>query len=122
MDSSSQVQRPIELQAPEDFSYLIDNVRKAAADSINAAFPPVGDGDNDDHQEDELRVRIEQMVNDYITQTFTLVAPNVTINGLPVDPAHFLSSSSSNKKNRRHHKKSKRNTNTNPSTRASAPG
>lgn len=56
--------RRIELQAPEDFSYLINNVRRAAADSINAAFPPVPDGDDD--QEDELRVRIEQMVNEVL--------------------------------------------------------
>lgn len=59
MDSSSQ--RKIELQSPEDLSYLIDNVRRAAADSINAAFPPV---EGTEGQEDELRVRIEQMVND----------------------------------------------------------
>jgi kinetochor protein Mis14/NSL1 len=58
MDSSS---RKIELQASEDFTYLIDNVRRAAIDSINAAFPPVEGADG---QEDELRVRIEQMVND----------------------------------------------------------
>jgi kinetochor protein Mis14/NSL1 len=54
--------RKIELQSPEDLTYLVDNVRRAAADSINAAFPPV------DHpldgQEDELRNRIEQLVND----------------------------------------------------------
>ncbi|KAM7183298.1 putative kinetochore protein [Naviculisporaceae sp. PSN 640] len=83
--------RRIELQAPEDFSYLINNVRRAAADSINAAFPPVPEGD--DAQEDELRVRIEQMVDEYITKTFTLAAPNISINGLPVDPTRFLSSS-----------------------------
>jgi kinetochor protein Mis14/NSL1 len=58
MDSSS---RKIELQTPEDFTFLIDNVRRAATDSINAAFPPVEGADG---QEDELRVRIEQMVND----------------------------------------------------------
>ncbi|KAM7220652.1 putative kinetochore protein [Rhypophila decipiens] len=83
--------RRIELQAPEDFSYLINNVRRAAADSINAAFPPVPDGHDDDH-EDELRVRIEQMVDEYITKTFTYAAPNVSINGLPVDPSRFLPS------------------------------
>ena len=53
--------RKIELQSPEDLAYLVDNVRRAAADSINAAFPPVEGADG---QEDELRVRIEQMVND----------------------------------------------------------
>lgn len=30
----------------------------------------------------------------YITQTFTLASPNLTINGLPVDPTHFFSASS----------------------------
>jgi hypothetical protein len=54
--------RPIELQSPEDLTYLIENVRRAAADSINAAFPPV-EGPPDG-QEDELRNRIEQLVND----------------------------------------------------------
>lgn len=87
MDASSSAQRKIELQSPEDFSYLVDNVRRAAADSINAAFPPV---DGSDPREDELRVEVERMVNDYITQTFTLAAPNVTINGLPFDPAPYL--------------------------------
>ncbi|KAK5661741.1 hypothetical protein OQA88_9842 [Cercophora sp. LCS_1] len=85
-------QRKIELQSHEDLSYLIANVRRAAADSINAAFPPV---EGTDGQEDELRTRIEQMVDDYINQTFTLASPNLSINGMPVDPAHFLSSSSS---------------------------
>ncbi|KAK0725414.1 hypothetical protein B0H67DRAFT_482933 [Lasiosphaeris hirsuta] len=85
------VHRKIELQAPEDFTYLIDNVRRAAADSINAAFPPVEGADG---QEDELRVRIEQMVNDYIIQTFTLATPNLTINGLPIDPSHYFSPTS----------------------------
>ena len=55
--------RRIELQSPEDLAYLIDNVRRAAADSINAAFPPV-DHPLDGHDEDELRNRIEQLVND----------------------------------------------------------
>ncbi|KAK3290656.1 uncharacterized protein B0H64DRAFT_478963 [Chaetomium fimeti] len=82
--------RPIELQSPEDLTYLIDNVRRAAADSINAAFPPVDNGL--DGQEDELRNRIEQLVNDYILKTFTLAAPNLTINGLPLPnpPTHLL--------------------------------
>ncbi|KAK4676116.1 hypothetical protein QC764_509230 [Podospora pseudoanserina] len=41
MDDS--IQRKIELQSPDDLRYLITNVRKAATDSINAAFPPVLD-------------------------------------------------------------------------------
>lgn len=73
----SAVHRRIELQSPEDFTYLIDNVRRAAADSINAAFPPVDAGDRngeDEEEEDELRVRIEQLVDD------------VRVSSLPIYP------------------------------------
>ncbi|KAI1173408.1 hypothetical protein F4777DRAFT_580987 [Nemania sp. FL0916] len=80
--------RKIELQAAEDLAYLIANVRRAAAARIDEAFPPV-----DDNTEDVLRTRIEQHVNEYITQTFTLAAPSLSINGFPVDGASFLSSS-----------------------------
>ncbi|KAF3763805.1 hypothetical protein M406DRAFT_341225 [Cryphonectria parasitica EP155] len=90
MDGSAH--RKIELQSPEDLTYLINNVRRAAAEHIGAAFPPV---EGDDAQEDELRVRIEGMVNDYIHQTFTLAAPNLSINGFELDartfPAVYLS-------------------------------
>ncbi|KAI0862276.1 hypothetical protein F4860DRAFT_472829 [Xylaria cubensis] len=86
MDSA----RKIELQVPEDLAYLVANVRRAAAARIDEAFPPV-----DDSTEDELRTRIEELVNEYITKTFTLAAPNLSINGLPVDASHFLSSSTS---------------------------
>ncbi|KAI8946042.1 hypothetical protein F4801DRAFT_92668 [Xylaria longipes] len=82
MDSA----RKIELQVPEDLAYLVANVRRAAAARIDEAFPPV-----DDSTEDELRTRIEELVSEYITKTFTLAAPNLTINGLPVDASHFLS-------------------------------
>lgn len=60
MDTSTD-HRKIELQSAEDFTYLINNVRRAAADSINAAFPPVeGAGGHGD----ELRTQIEQLVNE----------------------------------------------------------
>ncbi|KAF4999046.1 hypothetical protein FGRMN_2736 [Fusarium graminum] len=90
MDSESvvsQVQRKIELQAPEDLSYLIANVRRAAADRLNEAFPVVEGNDG----EDELRDQIEKLVNEYIDKTFTLASPNLSINGLPVAPDTFLS-------------------------------
>lgn len=78
MDSAAP--RPIELQSPEDLAYLIDNVRRAAADSINTAFPPV-DGADADAQEDELRNRIEQLVNDVRTS----LPPNLH----SIRPVHF---------------------------------
>ncbi|KAI1822209.1 hypothetical protein F4861DRAFT_410852 [Xylaria intraflava] len=51
--------RKIELQAPEDLAYLVANVRRAAAARIDEAFPPV-----EDSSEDELRTRIEALVNE----------------------------------------------------------
>ncbi|KAI1015999.1 hypothetical protein LB504_009025 [Fusarium proliferatum] len=89
MDSESvvaQVQRKIELQAPEDLSYLIANVRRAAAERLNEAFPVVEGNDG----EDELRNQIEKL---YIDKTFSLASPNLSINGLPVSPDSFLSES-----------------------------
>lgn len=116
--------RKIELQAPEDFAYLVDNVRRAAADSVAAAFPPVANEDDNNNNdkattgkngkkkkrvdEDDLHTRVEALVNEvrsppasgniseniadvlqYIRRAFALAAPNLTINGLPVDPAPF---------------------------------
>ena len=56
----SQVQRKIELQSPEDLSYLIANVRAAAATRLNDAYPHV-DGQAGD---DELRNEVERLVNE----------------------------------------------------------
>ena len=53
--------RKIELQTPDDLSYLIANVRRAARERIDEAFPPVN---RDDGGDDELRVRIEALVNE----------------------------------------------------------
>lgn len=79
MEMESAVHRRIELQSLEDFTYLIDNVRRAAADSINAAFPPVDPGDrngeDEEEEEDELRVRIEGLVNDVCLFIFGLIFP-----------------------------------------------
>lgn len=61
MDPAS-AHRKIELQAPEDLSYLVANVRRAAAARIDEAFPPV-EGDAA-AEEDELRTRIEELVNE----------------------------------------------------------
>lgn len=59
------VHRKIELQSPEDLTFLINNVRRAAEEHINAAFPPVDDGQDDAAAGgDELRVRIEKLVAD----------------------------------------------------------
>lgn len=50
-------QRRIELQTNEDLTYLIGNVRRAAAARLNEAFPVV-------EGEDELREHIESLVDE----------------------------------------------------------
>ncbi|KFA79071.1 hypothetical protein S40288_08158 [Stachybotrys chartarum IBT 40288] len=84
MDADSvvaQVQRRIELQSPEDLTFLVGNVRKAARARVDEAFPHVEAAAADD---DDLRNQIEALVNEYIDKTFALAAPNLSINGLPV--------------------------------------
>ncbi|KAI1808569.1 hypothetical protein F4811DRAFT_499835 [Daldinia bambusicola] len=94
--SASAAHRKIELQAPEDLAYLLANVRRAAAARLDEAFPPVdGAGSGAAADGDELRTRIEELVNEYIVKTFTLAGPNLSINGMPVDTAHYLSGSPS---------------------------
>ena len=56
----SGVQRKIELQSPEDLSYLITNVRNGAAQRLNEAFPQVQGAEG----EDELRNQIEALINE----------------------------------------------------------
>ncbi|KAH9228018.1 hypothetical protein K456DRAFT_41733 [Colletotrichum gloeosporioides 23] len=80
--------RKIELQSNEDLAYLLDNVRRAAQDQLDKAFPQI---EGSSAQEDELRAPIERLVNEYINKTFTYAAPNLSINGLDADPAVFLS-------------------------------
>ncbi|OHF01249.1 hypothetical protein CORC01_03564 [Colletotrichum orchidophilum] len=80
--------RKIELQSRDDLAYLLNNVRRAAQEQLDNAFPHI-EGSN--AQEDELRAPIERLVNEYINKTFTYAAPNLSINGMDTDPANFLS-------------------------------
>ncbi|KAK3191998.1 hypothetical protein K4F52_002041 [Lecanicillium sp. MT-2017a] len=82
-----QAQRRIELSSKQDLAYLVANVRRAAAEYMAEAFPQI-EGQASD--EDELRNQIEVLVDEYINQTFTLASPNLSINGLPVQPESFL--------------------------------
>ncbi|TDZ15598.1 Kinetochore protein mis14 [Colletotrichum orbiculare MAFF 240422] len=80
--------RKIELQSHEDLAYLLGNVRRAAQDQLDKAFPQI---EGSEAQEDELRAPIERLVHEYINKTFKYAAPNLSINGLDADPNTFLS-------------------------------
>lgn len=72
--------RKIELQAPDDLAYLLANVRRAAAARLDEAFPPV-EGANAGGEGDELRTRIEELVNEVCLYfiSFFVFHPNSSI-------------------------------------------
>ncbi|PQE14371.1 kinetochore mis14 protein [Rutstroemia sp. NJR-2017a BBW] len=77
-------QRRIELQSPDDLSYLIGNVKRAAKERIDKDLPPI-------EGEDAMRKMVEEIVDRYIAQTFHTASLNISINGLPPSP-EFLDS------------------------------
>jgi len=72
-------QRKIELQSPEDLTYLIDNVRRAANERIDKDLPPI-------EGEDHMRTQVEELVHGYVSKTFEFASDNITINGLAPPP------------------------------------
>ena len=76
MESSvSDHQRKIELQAPQDLTYLIDNVRTAAQQQIDLNLPPQGD-------DDTFRTKVSGYVQQYVQDTWSSALPSLSINGL----------------------------------------
>ncbi|OBT46275.1 hypothetical protein VE00_02347 [Pseudogymnoascus sp. WSF 3629] len=73
----AELQRKIELQEPDDLRYLLANTRRVAGEKIDVALPPI-------EGEDVLRQKVEELVNSYVTKTFSMAAPNTLINGHPV--------------------------------------
>lgn len=65
--SATAAHRKIELQSPEDLAYLVNNVRRAATESVAAAFPPVegaAAAAAGGATKDDLHLRIEELVNE----------------------------------------------------------
>ncbi|PHH88577.1 hypothetical protein CDD83_7345 [Cordyceps sp. RAO-2017] len=71
------VQRRIELQSAEDLTYLLANVRRAAAARLDEAFPAVAAADGDD----ELRDRIAALVNEVSLPLHLLNADTKEVGG-----------------------------------------
>lgn len=107
--------RRIDLQSPSDLTYLHHNIRRAAAEKLDLAFPPRAAPEG---EEDALRVKAEALVQEvrpsslpplplalfryrgrggcacpkrggkqYIAQTLTLALPSLSVNGLDAAPA-----------------------------------
>jgi hypothetical protein len=72
--------RKIELQSPADLQHLIATAKRAARQKIDLAFPQSAAS-----HDDELRRRVEALVDDYIKGVFAGVRSNVTLNGMDLD-------------------------------------
>ncbi|KAL8829909.1 MAG: hypothetical protein Q9191_001729 [Dirinaria sp. TL-2023a] len=70
--------RQIELQAPADFTYLLANIRASAQQKIEAAFPRSA---APQREEDALRSKVEELVQQYVTRTLEFALDSISING-----------------------------------------
>ncbi|CAF9942814.1 MAG: hypothetical protein ALECFALPRED_010086 [Alectoria fallacina] len=75
--------RRIDLQSPSDLTYLFNNIKTSARQKIDLAIPPSAAPEG----EDAYRSKVEELVQEYIIQTFTLALPSMTLNGLDPSPA-----------------------------------
>ncbi|KAK2743275.1 hypothetical protein FQN57_004964 [Myotisia sp. PD_48] len=69
--------RKVELQSTPDLSYLYANTVSAAREKLDLHFPPAANDDSD-----PMKERVQQLVNDFITRTFTAAIPSISINGI----------------------------------------
>ena len=72
--------RRIELQSAADLHYLRSNARRAARQIIDLHLPPTAAPDGG--EEDELRRGVEELVEEYIKNTFKSARHSLSINGL----------------------------------------
>ncbi|KAI5855465.1 hypothetical protein BZA05DRAFT_240456 [Tricharina praecox] len=70
--------RKIELQSPEDLRYLLSQITEVARSNIDQHLPSGAVSATD-----PLRQRVEEEVLQFITRTFTLAQPSISVNGLP---------------------------------------
>ncbi|KAK8211673.1 hypothetical protein BKA81DRAFT_288367, partial [Phyllosticta paracitricarpa] len=72
--------RRVELQSPADLAYLVANVKRAARQKIDLHLPPSAAPEGG---EDVLRRRVEELVDEYIRNTFASARHGISINGMP---------------------------------------
>jgi len=77
--------RKVELQSPADLQHLEATARRAAREKIDRALPPSAAANGSSGEGDVLRRRVEQLVDEYIKNTFQGVRANVVVNGVDVE-------------------------------------
>ncbi|KAL8844527.1 MAG: hypothetical protein Q9205_000041 [Flavoplaca limonia] len=75
--------RKIDLQSPADLTYLHTNIKHSAQQKLDLAIPASATPANDPN--DSFRPQVQQLIQDYITQTLTLALPSLAINGLDAE-------------------------------------
>ncbi|MCJ1446094.1 MAG: hypothetical protein MMC23_006599 [Stictis urceolatum] len=86
-------QRKIDLQAPADLTYLLDNIKDTAQKKLDLHIPP--SAAPEDGQEDAFRTTVENLVFQYIQHTIALALPSISINGLDASPSFLTPTPSS---------------------------
>ncbi|KAL8928551.1 MAG: hypothetical protein Q9208_001785 [Pyrenodesmia sp. 3 TL-2023] len=74
--------RKIDLQSPADLVYLQSNIKLSAQQKLDLAIPPSATPAN---ETDTFRPQVQQLVQEYITQTLSLALPSLAINGLDAE-------------------------------------
>jgi kinetochor protein Mis14/NSL1 len=77
--------RKVELQSPADLQHLEATAKRAAREKIDRALPPSAAANGSSGEGDVLRRRVEELVDEYIRNTFKGVRANVVVNGLDVE-------------------------------------
>ncbi|KAJ5103990.1 Kinetochore Mis14 [Penicillium argentinense] len=78
--------RKIELQSPADFTYLYANAVALSRQKLDLNFPPLA---TDDDTPDPMRERVQQLVDEYIHETFSTAASSISINGIDSTSPQF---------------------------------
>lgn len=72
--------RKVELQSPGDLTYLAAQIRTAARKKLDLHLPP----QPDTTEPDELRKRVEELVEAFVAQVLSGMRHNISINGIDV--------------------------------------
>ncbi|KAL8655313.1 MAG: hypothetical protein Q9210_000944, partial [Variospora velana] len=84
--------RKIDLQSPADLTYLKTNIQLSAQQKLELAIPASA---NPAGASDAFRPQVQQLVQDYITQTLSLALPSLAVNGLDADSSMLAGAGSS---------------------------
>ncbi|KAL8915566.1 MAG: hypothetical protein Q9171_000131 [Xanthocarpia ochracea] len=79
--------RKIDLQSPADLNYLHTNIKHSAQQKLDLAIPTSATPTN---EPDSFRPQVQQLIQEYITQTLTLALPSLAINGLDAETSMLV--------------------------------